>query len=260
VNSNQAKEILMLYRPGSADAQDPQFAEALAMVETDAGLKAWFDGHCATYEIMRARFKQIEVPAGLREQILSERRAHTEKVSRRRLIFGAATAAVAVLLLVLASPWSRPNRSYDFAAYRARMVSTALRTYGMDIETSDMTKIREYLAAKKAHADYNLPKGLQAAVPTGCVVMTWQGKTVSMICFRSGKPLPAGDKSDLFLFVADANSVPDAPRSAAPVMGQTNKLMTAGWSEGGRVYLLAASGDENFLRKYLGEREQPKSL
>lgn len=260
MNSDEAKEILTLYRPGSADADDPQFAEALALIETDAELKTWFDAHCTTYGIMRARLKEIQVPAGLREQILSERRAHTEKFSRRRLAFAVAIAAVAVLLIALASLWSRPHGKYDFAAYRARMVSTALRTYGMDVETSDMNKIRAYLAAKNAHADYSLPKGLQAAKPTGCVVMTWQGKTVSMICFHSGKRLAAGDKSDLFLFVADATSVRGAPRSPTPVVVQTNKLLTAGWSEGGRVYLLAGSGDENFLRKYLGEGGQSKTL
>ena len=74
MNSREAKEILSLYRPGSADAQDTAFTEALEVIRTEPDLARWFEIHCANYESIRARLKQIVVPGGLKEQILAEQK------------------------------------------------------------------------------------------------------------------------------------------------------------------------------------------
>jgi len=47
MNHNEAKDILLLYRPGTADVADPQIAEALALAQRDAELARWFGEHCA---------------------------------------------------------------------------------------------------------------------------------------------------------------------------------------------------------------------
>jgi hypothetical protein len=72
-----------------------------------------------------------------------------------------------------------------------------------------------------------------------------------MICFKSGRPLPAGDQSDLWLFVSERKAVPKAPAPGAPVFARVNKASTVSWSDVNKNYLLAAVGDEAFLRKYL---------
>jgi hypothetical protein len=74
---------------------------------------------------------------------------------------------------------------------------------------------------------------------------------VSLICFRTGKPLRPGESSDLWLFVVDRNSLPDAPRSKTPKLAKVNRLMTATWAEGDKVYLLGVAGDEQTIRAYL---------
>ena len=74
MNSAEAREVLLLYRPGTADAADPQIAEALELMARDAELKRWFEQHRAFQKVMRAKFRQIEVPAGLKASLLDRRR------------------------------------------------------------------------------------------------------------------------------------------------------------------------------------------
>ena len=55
MDSRQAKEILMRYRPGSADASDPEFALALEQVKHDPQLARWFDQHRAFQDAVEGR-------------------------------------------------------------------------------------------------------------------------------------------------------------------------------------------------------------
>ncbi|MSU60268.1 MAG: hypothetical protein EXS35_19210 [Pedosphaera sp.] len=250
MTTQQIKENLLRYRPGTADAEDADFAEALALARQDAELGRWFDDRCKVQTILRRRFEETEVPAGLKEQIISEYRAAQVRRRWRQTAVVTALAACAVLIAVFFL-WRQPGSDeQSLSAFGRRMVKTAVKTYGMDVETNDAAAIRAYLAAKKAHADFVVPERLAATAYSGCAVLPWQSRTVSMICFRSGKPLAPGEKSDLFLFVVDQNAVKDAPKSNQPVFAKQNRMTTATWAAGGRVYFLAGNGDEAFLRQY----------
>ena len=76
VLKQEAKQILALFRPGTADEEDPLFFEARQMAKTDPELARWFDDHCEAYLALRWKFQAIPVPPGLKEQILSERKIH----------------------------------------------------------------------------------------------------------------------------------------------------------------------------------------
>jgi hypothetical protein len=72
-----------------------------------------------------------------------------------------------------------------------------------------------------------------------------------MICFRTGKPLPPGQSSDLWLFVVDRAAVKNAPPPGPPQIKPVNQLITAVWTQGDKVYLLGTEGNEQILRQYL---------
>ena len=247
MNSSQAKEILVLYRPGSADADDPSFAEALSWCERDAELKRWFDEHCAVYAALRARFKETPIPEGLKEQILAERKIHRPAFWRRPALLAA--AAVVVALLALAPFWLQRGSTGPYA-FVDRMIRTALHPYGM-VTNNDPVQVRAYLAQYQAPADYVLPAPLQKTAVTGCAIEVWQGANVSIVCFTSGKARTPQPATDLWLFVADRAVVPGAPATNAPAISRRNRVTTARWSEGNRTYLLVADGDESFIRKFL---------
>lgn len=257
MTQQQAKEILIAYQPWAADANGPELAEALALARQDAELGRWFEEHCRAQEAIRKQFRQIPVPAGLKEQIISEHKARSAVVWWRRPVTLAAAAAVAVLIGI-AAWWLRPAPDIadelSTATYRSRMMGQVLRAsvYAMTLETNDLNQIRAHLAQQRAPADFVLPEKLAQAPLAGCGVLKWQGKQVSMICFLTGKPLPPGDKSDLFLFVVDRAALPDAPATNTPDFNPERKqVITATWSVGDKTYVLATEGDVDFIRRYL---------
>jgi len=255
VNHDEARTILLLYRPGTTDAADPEIAAALALAKQDPELTRWLVEHCARQEAFRAGFRHITAPAGLKEQIISEQAAQEKTVSwqpRAILTVAAAVAAVVLALAVLAPLWL-PYRAADdaYARLRDQMASIALRPYGMDLVTDNSAQVRAYLAQKNAPADYVLPTPLGKTAVSGCAIEYWRGAKVSMICFRTGKPLPPGEQSDLWLFVIDRASVKNAPPAGERRYVQVNRLMTVAWTEGDKLYLLGTKGDEQTLRQYL---------
>jgi hypothetical protein len=251
VNNREAKTILALFRPGSADAEDPSFHQARQLANTDPELARWFDAHCQTYLLLRRKFQAIPIPPGLKEQILSERKIHRPLFQRywRPLLAMAAVVAFLVGIDFGFGPFH--GKTDRYAAYRKRMIESALRGYYMDVVTTDPVRIRDFLKADHAPADFPLPAGLQTAALVGCAVSSWQGNPVSMICFKSGRPLPPGDQSDLWLFVAGRQTLAKASAPGALVFARVNKATTASWSDDHNNYLLAVVGDEAFLRKYL---------
>jgi hypothetical protein len=251
MTNDQAKQILQLYRPGTADAVDPEFAEALEACERNAELKEWFGNHCAVYAALRSKFKKVPVPEGFKEQIIAERQVHVAPLWQKAVILAGAMAAI-VMVISGMNRWSRPSEPHDFAAYRAHMGSVARTAYGMDRNTSDLDEIRLYFAQNNAIADYVLPADLQKnAKATGCVATSWQGKNVSMICFQSGRPLAPNQQSDLWLFISERTVATDAPVASTPAFANSNGLVTASWTVGNRTYVLATEGDKQFLGKFV---------
>jgi hypothetical protein len=250
VTSLEAKDILLLYRLGAAGQEDPEFAAALELVQSDPELAQWFDDHCALQTAMRAKFQQIPVPEGLQEQILSERKAHLSLSHRRKVTFAVATAVLLCLGVALFYP--RSNRNDSFSNFRGRMAATVLRQYPkMDLLANDPQQIRQYLASR-GEGGYLLPQGLARTTPTGCALLKWRGKPVTMICFDSGSTTPPGTP-DLFLFIVARSALADAPANSpqSPASGHISRLATASWSAGDKTYLLGALGSEKLLQNHL---------
>jgi hypothetical protein len=251
VNRDEAKNILLLYRHGTADANDPQIAEALALAQRDPELARWLEEHCARQFVLREKFRQITAPAGLKEQIISEHAAQERMIYCRQK--SALVAMSALLLLVALAPFWFLHRGHDdtLAVYQNRMVGVALRGYAMDLVSNNPEQIRAYLAQNHAPADFVLPAALKRAALTGCAIEGWQDAKVSMICFRTGKSLAPGGQSDLWLFVVDRASVWGSPAESSPQFSKVNLLITATWSQGDKLYLLGTAGDEQAIKQYL---------
>jgi hypothetical protein len=108
MNRDDAKNILLCYRPNTVDTVDPQVSEALLLVKQDAELADWFNELGARQDILRSKFRQIQAPAGLKEQIISEQAARERIVILRRNTLFTALAAALVVLLTLTVYRSQP--------------------------------------------------------------------------------------------------------------------------------------------------------
>ena len=77
---SQAKEILLLYRPGTADAEDPQVVAAVGLARRDPELARWFERHCGFQNAMSAKLRQIEVPLHLKAALLAQQNIDRKSV------------------------------------------------------------------------------------------------------------------------------------------------------------------------------------
>jgi len=242
MTSRQAKEVLLLYRPGTADAEDPDVNAAIELARRDPELARWFEQHCAFQKALRAKLQQIEVPLHLKGALMAQQNMIRPPVWWRHPVWLSAAAAM-VLLLGLVGIWLRPAKPDRFANFRARMVSTALREYRMDVVTNDMHQLRQFIAGKGAPAAYQLPKGLAKLKLTGGGCLQWRSNPVAMVCFNRG------NNQMLFLFVMKRSALKDPP-TETPNTTKVTALQTASWSQGEYTYLLAGPQDPEFLRKY----------
>ena len=243
----EAKRVLALHRPGTADAGDPEFAEAMELARNNPELHAWFVQHCAFQTAMRDKFRRIEVPPELKARLAEAQKVVRPRRWRRRT--GWMAAAAAVLLLGLAGTFlgSRiPNR---FPDYLSRMVGTALRGYRMDIRTNDLAVLRRFHDARGAPSDYALTSGIKKLPLTGGGLLHWRSNPVAMACFDRG------DHQMLFLFVMDKSALKDAP-PATPQVTQVKSLLTVSWTRGDKTYVLAGPEEPDFEKKYLWEEKK----
>jgi len=243
----QAKQILLLYRPGTQDGEDPEVAEALKLAEEDPALREWFAEHQAFQTAVRAKFQEIRAPEQLRIAL-----SRSQKVVRPPLQFWQrplwiAAAAIFVALLMLTALYLRPAIPDRFAFYRESMVSAAVRMYGMDIETKDPNQLRQFIAQRGAPADYDLTKRLAKLQLKGGGLLRWRGNPVTMVCFDRG----TGDTLFLFVMKRSALKDPPAQNAQAASLAQVDGLMTASWTNGADTYLLAGPAEPDFARKYL---------
>jgi uncharacterized membrane protein YbaN (DUF454 family) len=252
VNRDEAEKLLRRYRPGTSDAEDPPIAEALLLAGSDPELGRWLAQQAAQQDRVRQQFRKITAPAGLHAQIISQHRARRNiRFWRRPSILLAAAAALAVLIGLPFWFRTHPPVSPGFAVYQRQMAALALRGYGMDVITNDPVQIRAYLAQNQAPANFRLPVALQQAALAGCAIENWQGAKISMLCFRTGRPLPNGAQSDLWLFVIDEATLRGAPAGPSPQFAKINRLTAAVWHQDGKLYLLATTADEPTLRRFL---------
>jgi hypothetical protein len=242
VNSEQARQILLLYRPGTADAEEPDVVAAMEVARRDADLARWFAQHQAFQIAMREGFRQMPAPEHLKVALLTRHKIIPLPLWRQRPVWLAAAAAILLVAGWLAfSPRGfTPDR---FADYRLMMVSKAERVYGMDITSSDMDLLRQLFARRGAPADYELPRGMSQLRLIGGVGLTWRTNPVAMVCYK--RP----DNKDVWLFVMNRSALKDPPPEM-PNVDKVHLLMTASWTRGDKAYILAGPEEQDFLGRY----------
>jgi hypothetical protein len=75
MSNYDAKLVLSAYRSGDADAEDSFFKKAVKQAKRDPELMEWFMKQRAFDDVIVAKVRTIEPPAGLKVQILGMLRA-----------------------------------------------------------------------------------------------------------------------------------------------------------------------------------------
>ena len=246
MNNQEAKLILQAYRLRGQDAADPQFQEALEQLKRDPELADWFARDRVLDTHVQAKIKDaVKPPPHLKAQLLALGRIARPAVWWRQPIWLAAAASV-VGLGIAATIWSWRSSTHEFASFRQVMVQNAIQTAGhVSFETHDLTKIEQWLLDRDMNTNFDLPVALRGNSAEGCRVVDWRGRKVTMICYVFN------GKDHLDLFVIDGTRFGGFTPSQTLKFEQTQGLVTASWAKGNKTYLLATSGGEAVLRKYL---------
>lgn len=203
MTNERAKLLLSAYRHNGADAQDPFFHEALEQATRDPELASWFTKQRGFDALIVEKLNSIQPPPSLQSAILDNIRSVP---SRNRLPFGSilAMAAILVLSCILLSLMFRQGNSDSRSLAQYQNAALAVLSGGtprLDLMTSDFSRTQEYLLERVAPRAPAVPASLQELQTAGCRAIDWNGKMVSLTCFR----LPSGEL--LHLFVIDAKSL-----------------------------------------------------
>lgn len=247
MNREQAKFILQACHLDGRDAEDPRFREALNLVKCDPELASWFAQEQAADAKLSKAFRTFPVPPDLKGQLLAARKFISPP---KRWFVPAWLSAAAVFvvffgalgLLLTGSP--KPEQ---FAQFRSFVSDTAATLDHLDLETSDLHQIRQWLVGHNAPNDFAVPGKLNGRTSVGCRVFPWHGQKVSLVCFELENQKVA------HLFVTDRSALTNLPeRGAVQFQTTPDGIATVSWSDARRVYVVAmAHGEEDLKRLFL---------
>ncbi|NQU39503.1 MAG: hypothetical protein HQ523_06090 [Lentisphaerae bacterium] len=231
MKSEDHKLILSCHRPGRDDPTAPELVAALAALETDTELAAWYAETCefdATYRGALSRFS----PPPMDQVMIAPRR---NVVYWPRLL---AAAALVIMLgsaafLMRRSPASTPG--HTVASFRQDMASYAAGGVRLDFMNNNLASLQEFITTRGGMNGSLLPGVFASAMPKGCQLIKWQDSSVSLYCF-------ANDRMQVVhAFLLPTSEISEAVLGELAEMQVHSGLQTGGWVAGETVYLLVGS-------------------
>jgi len=242
----QVKLVLQALRPNGRDAAQPVFAEALAQVETDAELGAWWRAQQAFDRQVAAKLDQVPLPDDLRATIVAGRKIEQFRPRPQMGLWLAAAAVLAILCVagtLLQISASAPVSRTEYTALVLPLLNHDAPSLGMT--SADHAKIAAWLKERNAPMG-DLPDKMAALPTVGCQKFMVHGRAVSLICFA----LAGGGVAHLF--IVDRQALSDPPGPSPPEMQEVQGWSTASWSDTRMSYMLATQAGPDALKQLLG--------
>jgi len=245
MDRKQAQFILSALRPDAPEANEPMFAEALALVDSDPKLHAWWQAQQEFDRKIAAKLEGVPVPDDLRDRILAAPKIKPFPTQWRQRIL-LAVAALVALLCVAASFW---NVGAPASAAMNRTVFTdnvmvALGTKGPQLAklSTDHAEVKAWLKQQDAPVG-QIPPKIVPMPSIGCQKYMVAGHVVSLICFN----LANGHEAHLFM--VEKGALTNPPSSNGPQYDSRNGWNMATWSDRTMSYVLATNGSMDDLKQ-----------
>jgi hypothetical protein len=245
MDRKEAQQLLSALRPNGSEANEPLFADALALAETDPKLRAWWEAQQRFDRRMAAKMSAVPVPDDLREQILAAPKvaAFPPQWRHRSLLVAAALVA---LFCVAGVFWSINHSGPLNCAELAGEVSTALGTTGpqLAMTSTDHQEVKAWLKSRNAPVG-DMPPKFAALTSIGCQKYYVHGHVLSVVCFT------LGNGREAHLFMIDKTALADPPDSHGPQYDRLNGWNVATWSDSRTSFILATNGTMDDLKNLL---------
>ena len=239
---DEAREILETVRPAGPVEGEPRVAEALRVASQDPALTLLLERQRALDGALADGLRSIPIPAGLRDGILAERkiiRPHFWQDWRT-----AAPAAAAIILLFVGGVAAINRGSNGFAAFRTELVAESWSgDPHLDLESTDLGRVRQWLARTNVASDFKLPEALSEVRVHGARVFEADGRKVALICLADGA-------RHFHLFVLDRPDFSDLPAAGIPDFEKCGAWKTTSWRQGNHVYVLTGMNYPAFVSKF----------
>lgn len=282
MDREEAQHILQLCRPGHPeDREDPVIAEALALLEHDDTLRAWFEAQQSFDEQFSSRIEAIEPPSDLKSTILAGMRAHrmhtkagsqsdedatipfpepaaartatarSDYWTQKKAWIGIAALFVALFVMISLPRTGQDQLAAGDAIATAgipdviQFLARELNSMHMDdfdrLDTQ-VGPLQSYLASAGLPRPNQVPIGLNQIPTLGCVAFEYNGAKLSMICFRNG---------DVYHLITANKSDFAELFSTAPALYECEGKAFKAWADGDQILILAVQGGKEDIPEEL---------
>lgn len=254
MDSTEAKFILRAYRPGGHDAQDPVFAEALAQLERDPALRAWWERERAFDAAVTEKIGTAHPPGHLRLAILAGGKVGNpggRSVMRWRSLpmWIAAAAAIAVGLFLAARPRGVGDRVLGLGELAALAVDDLEHAHDNHVgRPGDMAGVQAQLAGLALPVTAQSGPRVEDLQAKSCRVVKFAGRDVFEICYQR-------EGTWYHLYVARAGDFglggASGGTDAKPIWTEKGRYAGTAWRDAQQVYALVTRAGPEALRKVM---------
>lgn len=244
---DEAKLILRMHRADGRHAgPDPLVAEALAQIDRDLALQAWWLKEQALDVAVAAKLDRLEAPAGLRDTILLGARVSRSARAWWRRPTWLAAAAVLAVCLALFSLRRGPSRApaLDLTAFARLALQQLERGPHPHDTTAGATALERELAASSGPIPALAALDVGVLQDHGCRSFTLGGREVFEVCFQR-------DGTWYHLYVMQRAAGSASPDANAPVFVKQGALAAASWASATSVFALVTQDGPDALRELL---------
>ena len=266
MNNDEAKFILIAYRPSGEDSSDAQMKAALDLTQRNPGLDAWLKLEIERDTKIAAALQSAPVPPSLRNEILAGAKISAFSGKARRFWFTWLPLSAAALLMASAVTWFlTENERLHSSRYTATPLPLPPELAGWQkvaLSTLESGKMQFNAASPKPQVladwlkNHGSPGNLALAksrlnltklASLGCTVLTVDGQRVSIVCFQ----LPGGE-GEVHLAMTNRQGQPGAPSTEQPpAFVQHGNWATAQWCEGEQWVMVASTIAEAKLKQLI---------
>jgi hypothetical protein len=163
-----------------------------------------------------------------------------------------ALAAMIALSAGILSLWRlAPDGRVPFDSVPKNIIAFFAAKPDLHHAPQDKTALHEWLVARGAPANFQIPPTLLPLQSFACDVVNVQGRDLYLSCYWREQRPDRGDHDLVHLLVGRKSDFRGAPASAHPQWKELEGWSFASWSEGDVVYTLASRGPAEQLRPFL---------